>query len=91
MKIIRQIAAWLAPDMARNEQRYYYLRNQVSDAHRWLGEHKDAADLAQWLLELDADHWRALGTSPIGTLPSRIDDFREVLRRRAGVAQRCGA
>ena len=81
--IRRRIAAWLDPDVARLVDHYWYLQLRVQEAHRWLGERPDAADLAQWLLERDADHWRTLGTKSAGKLPQDISDFRDHLRRRA--------
>lgn len=80
MSIRRSLAAWLCPKMARNEERYFRLHNQASTVHRWLNG--EAADVAQWLMETDADHWRSIDAKAIGELPPDIQKFREYLHSR---------
>lgn len=84
MKLSERIARWLCPDMARNADRYFYLRVVVlDDAKNWLYSHCPEGSLvAQWSIERDADHWRELGHPATGRLPSNISDFREYLKRR---------
>jgi len=82
MRRRNRVARWLDPHTSRDADRYYYLIGKVSEAYRWLGDHEDAADLAQWLIESDNSHWRRLGEPSSMSLPHDIYDFREHLRRR---------
>lgn len=66
-------------EQARAAQRFYYLASRLSELHRWCDG--EAALAAQWLMEADDDHWRALGEPSRGKLPSRVEDFREMVRK----------
>lgn len=86
MTIRERLARWLAPDMARDAEKYFYLWNQVDDAHKWLSyEFKEAGDVLLWIKMTEQDHWRALGTPARNPWPSRIDYFRERMRAIRGV------
>jgi hypothetical protein len=77
------LAKKLAPQQSKDADRFWHLLTSIDDAYRWLAERHDAADLAQWLLELDTDHRRAEGEPRAGKLPRDIYDLRELMRRRA--------
>lgn len=76
----RWLAERLCPDMARNESRYYRLYGQITTVYRWCDG--EAAAVARWLVEGDANHWRELDEKPIGDLPPDIQAFREYLHKR---------
>lgn len=77
----RWLAGLLCPDMAKNADRYWYLRTQISTVHRWLNG--EGADVAQYLMDQEADHWRPLN-APAGArnTPWEIGAFREWLYRK---------
>jgi len=76
----RWLAGVLCPEMARNANQYFRLYGQITTVYRWCDG--EAADVAQWLVEGDTNHWRSLDEKPIGVLPSDIQAFREYLRNR---------
>lgn len=78
MKLRTWLAEWLCPQMARDAKRYFYLRDQCSTVHRWCDG--EAAMVATYLMEQDADHWRALGERIERETPHEIMKFRQTLR-----------
>lgn len=86
-KIRTAIARWLAPELAKDADRYHRLVGQMRNDYWWLGaEFPDASETIRFFLDGDRNHYRALGEPAIGDLPSDIGDFREHLRRRAALS-----
>ena len=80
-QIREHIARWISPKLAQKADKHTYLWHQVDDCYRWLSEFKEISIAMDWLKQTDANHWRGIGDKPVGKLPSRIQDFREYLRR----------
>jgi hypothetical protein len=59
------LARKLAPEMAREAEKYYYLHNQVTMIDRWFASIKPAAMISGWLLEREAHHWRRYSDPPL--------------------------
>jgi hypothetical protein len=75
------LASRLDPEAALKARRYEFLRMELNDAHRWLGEFYQIECFINWLRERDTDHWRRLDEKPVGKLPPDISGFREFLRK----------
>lgn len=79
--LLRELVAAIFPDVFLDADRYHYLRNQVEVVHRWCDG--EAADVADYLLAHDSDHWRALGEAGLNKpFPLEISRFREWLYAR---------
>lgn len=83
MSIRDWIAEKLCPSVFKDQRAYQRMKAEASDAYWWLNGYPDAADALRWLLDNDRNRRRAIGEPAIGTLPSGIDRFRDVLERRS--------
>jgi len=90
MRVSEKFARWICPDLGNRADRYWVLSSEIQLCHRWLGEFPEVDLTLQRLNEIDRDHWRELGTPSTGKLPYRIEEFREMLRRRASIASSDG-
>lgn len=77
---------WLAeklyPKSFADQRSYERMKAEAVDAYHWLGAYGDAADALRWLLDNDRNYRRAIGEPAVGSLPSSIDRFRDLLERR---------
>lgn len=84
---MREFRRWLAerlfPQAFKDQQAYQRMKSEAIDAYHWLGAYGDAADALRWLLDNDHNWRRAIGKPAIGSLPSSIDRFRDLLERRS--------
>jgi hypothetical protein len=78
----RWLASKLYPEIHDWHNRYCWLLSEVQQAHRWLGEFKDADTVLHWLLLRNGDHWRKLDEPARSPYPADISGFREYLRSR---------
>ena len=83
MGLKETIARWLAPELARNADRYWFLSNELGDVHRWLGEFEDVRAVIDWLLVRERNHWRKRDEPEVESKWHwNMPHFREQLRRR---------
>jgi len=82
MSIKEWIAQKLFPKAFADQRAYLRMKSEATDAYHWLGAHGDAADALRWLLDNDHNWRRAIGQPAIGSLPSSIDRFRDLLESR---------
>lgn len=73
----RKIAIWLCPELYRDSNRLYALKQDILACRQWLGEFPEIRDSMQRLLDLD----RAVYGDGKATA-SGISEFREQLRKR---------
>lgn len=74
------LAAWLAPRMAHDANRYHYLRGQIDHANQYLGiEFPDAGAATRWLLDEDTRHWAPAEATRYWRLRG-ISDLRNEMR-----------
>lgn len=86
MTRMQRLRRWLAraldPDVELTERKLFNLRNQISTAHRWLGEFKEISAVTEWLMIGEANYWRTQDQKPVETKwQQSITAFREQLRR----------
>lgn len=79
-RLARRIAEWLDPKTYEQARRYRSMRQDVSDLYWYLPD-GEGLTVAHWLSDNDFNRNRAIGEAAKGTLPSRIDQFREYLSR----------
>ena len=79
-----RFARWLAPELAKQEERASRLWHLAESLRTWNAGHVPIASLCgQWILDHDANYWRSLDEQPVGNLPGDISGFREHLKRLA--------
>lgn len=76
------IAEKLYPQAFTDQRAYERMKAEAVDAYHWLGGFPDARDALRWILDNDRNRRRAIGEPAIGSLPSSIDRFRDMLDRR---------
>jgi len=82
MTLRNWIAEKLCPQPFADQRAYQRMKAEAADAYHWLGGFPDARDALRWILDNDRNSRRAIGEPAVGSLPSRIDQFREMLDRR---------
>lgn len=88
MSLRRAISKWLAPEVYRVEERYWFLRQQLSEAQTWLGyDFPEIDEAIFWAKASEVNHFRALGAETVAAVPGKpwiwtISDFREHLRSK---------
>lgn len=87
MSIKNAIACWLAPEVFERSERYYYLRDTLSDAQMWLAyEWPEVDTVIFWAKVSEVNHFRKLGVPSVAAVPGKpwihtISDFRDHLRK----------
>lgn len=82
MTVRTALAEWLSPKTFADQRAYERMKAEVIDAYHWLNGYPDAADTLRWILDNDHNRRRSVGDPALGSLPSGIDRFREMLERR---------
>ena len=76
------LAKKLAPEVFDQAERYHWLRGELNEAHRWLGEFPEIEALTTRLSANEQSRYRALGEAvPYCRWWGDISQFREKLRR----------
>lgn len=87
MSVRERIAAWLAPEMAKDARRHWFLRQRLTEAAEWLGAEYPAIDATiHWAKVSTVVHFASLDDNLPEHVPGKpwihqIHDFREHLRR----------
>lgn len=78
--IRRALAKWLAPEMAKDQERYYRLRSSLSTLRDYSAGIKPVQVVLQHAIDMDADYWRPIGHKSRDLYSSDPMQFREELK-----------
>ncbi|HYI40031.1 MAG TPA: hypothetical protein VE053_06905 [Allosphingosinicella sp.] len=97
MTVRERLARWLAPNIAQDADAYGFLRNQLSDAQRWLSGDFPVVDaVIHWAGVRTRNHFRGLSDQAFAPVPGMpwindMHEFRTHLRTFHGAFWTCKA